>query len=152
MNRKMTRLARAGKCVGLAASDLSAACGKKVDVRMEEADTELDKTILEAIKDPLTHIVRNSVDHGIESPEVRQANGKPSEGILCLRAFHEGGQVNIEIIDDGGGINSDRVRKKAVEKGLISAEQAAAMSDRELTNLILLPGFSSVPREEPESD
>lgn len=123
--------------------DLSASCGKKVEVRMEGEETELDKTILEAIKDPLTHIVRNSVDHGIESPEERVANGKPAEGTLCLRAFHESGQVNIEIIDDGGGINVDRVRQKGIEKGLITAEQAASMSDREATNLILLPGFST---------
>ena len=123
--------------------DLSASCGKKVEVRMEGEETELDKTILEAIKDPLTHIVRNSVDHGIESPQDRVANGKPAEGTLCLRAFHESGQVNIEIIDDGGGINVDRVREKAVEKGLITAEQAATMSDREATSLILLPGFST---------
>ena len=123
--------------------DLSSSCGKKVEVRMEGADTELDKTILEAIKDPLTHIVRNSVDHGIESPEARVANGKPAEGTLLLRAFHEGGQVNIEIADDGGGINGDRVREKALEKGLITPEQAEGMKDRELTNLILLPGFST---------
>lgn len=123
--------------------DLSSACNKKVEVRMEGAETELDKTILEAIKDPLTHIVRNSVDHGIESPEDRVANGKTPEGTLCLRAFHEGGQVNIEIIDDGGGINVDRVRAKAVENGLISADVAADINDRELTNLILLPGFST---------
>ena len=123
--------------------DLSTSCKKKVEVRMEGADTELDKTILEAIKDPLTHIVRNSVDHGIELPEVRVANGKPAEGVLLLRAFHEGGQVNIEITDDGGGINAERVRDKAIEKGLITAEQAETMGNRELTNLILLPGFST---------
>ena len=123
--------------------DLSASCGKKVEVRMEGADTELDKTILEAIKDPLTHIVRNSVDHGIETSEVRVANGKPAEGVLCLRAFHEGGQVNIEIADDGGGINTDRVREKAIENGIVTAEQVATMNERELTNLILLPGFST---------
>ncbi|MHC4875006.1 MAG: chemotaxis protein CheW [Planctomycetota bacterium] len=126
--------------------DLSTSCGKKVEVKMEGEDTELDKTILEAIKDPLTHIVRNSVDHGIELPEVRVANGKPAQGTLCLRAFHESGQVNIEIIDDGGGINVDRVRSRAVERGLITPEQAATMSDRDTTNLILLPGFSTAPR------
>ena len=98
--------------------DLSQSCGKEVEVRMEGADTELDKTILEALKDPLTHIVRNSVDHGIESSEVRAANGKPAKGVLYLRAFHEGGQVNIEIADDGGGIQADRVRDKAIEKGI----------------------------------
>ena len=123
--------------------DLSMSCGKKVNVEMEGADTELDKTILEAIKDPLTHIVRNSVDHGIEPPEVRVANGKPAEGTLYLRSFHEGGQVIIEIADDGGGIHLDRVRAKAIEKNLITAEQAAAMTDRETMNLILLPGFST---------
>ena len=123
--------------------DLAQSCCKKVVVQMEGADTELDKTILEAIKDPLTHIVRNSVDHGIEPPEVRVANGKPAEGTLWLRAFHEGGQVNIEIADDGGGINLERVRAKGLEKGLITEEQAASMSDREAMQLILLPGFST---------
>ncbi|MCA9033632.1 MAG: chemotaxis protein CheA [Planctomycetaceae bacterium] len=123
--------------------DLSISCGKMVQVKMEGAETELDKTILEAIKDPLTHIVRNSVDHGIEPAEVRKAANKPEEGTLWLRAYHEGGQVNIEIADDGGGINGERVRSKAVEKGLISAEAAALMSDREAMQLILLPGFST---------
>lgn len=123
--------------------DLSIACGKQVQVLMEGAETELDKTILEAIKDPLTHIVRNSVDHGIEPAHVRAAAGKPEEGTLWLRSYHEGGQVIIEISDDGGGINCERVRSKAVEKGLITAEMAAAMSDREATQLILLPGFST---------
>ena len=124
--------------------DLSVSCGKKVNVEMEGADIELDKTILEAIKDPLTHIVRNSVDHGIEPSDVRVANGKSAEGTLWLRAFHEGGQVIIEIADDGAGIHLDRVRSKAIEKGLISAERAAAMSDREAMSLILLPGFSTI--------
>lgn len=123
--------------------DLSAQLGKHIQVKMEGAETELDKTILEAIKDPLTHIVRNSVDHGIEASEVRVANGKPAEGTLWLRAFHEGGQVNIEISDDGGGINLDRVKQKAISQGMISVEQAAGMTERELTNLILLPGFST---------
>ena len=123
--------------------DLSVTCKKKVQVKMEGADTELDKTILEAIRDPLTHIVRNSVDHGIESPEVRQSRGKSAEGTLLLRAFHEGGQVNIEISDDGGGINLSRVKEKAVGNGLITSDQAASMSDRDLMNLILLPGFST---------
>lgn len=123
--------------------DLAQQCEKRIQVKMEGADTELDKTILEAIKDPLTHIVRNSVDHGIESPADRKAAGKSPEGTLLLRAFHEGGQVNIEIIDDGGGINTERVRRIAVDKKLISAEQAAVMSDREAMQLILLPGFST---------
>lgn len=123
--------------------DLSVTCKKKVQVKMEGADTELDKTILEAIRDPLTHIVRNSIDHGIESPDVRESRGKSAEGTLLLRAFHEGGQVNIEISDDGGGINLARVKEKAITNGMITSDQAAAMSDRDLMNLILLPGFST---------
>ncbi len=123
--------------------DLSRTCGKRVRVEMEGRETELDKTIIEAIKDPLTHIIRNSVDHGIESPEKRREAGKAEEGALLLRAFHEGGQVNIEIVDDGGGIDVERVKRKALEKGLISAEQAGRMSEREATNLIFLPGFST---------
>ena len=123
--------------------DLALSCGKQVQVKMEGAETELDKTILEAIKDPLTHIVRNSVDHGIEPTDVRLAAGKPAEGTLWLRAFHEGGQVNIEVCDDGGGINLERVKQKALSQRQITDEQAATMSDRELTSLILLPGFST---------
>ena len=124
--------------------DLCNDLGKQVRIEMSGNQTELDRTIIEAIKDPLTHIVRNSVDHGIESVERRQASGKNAEGVLSLRAYHEGGQVNIEIRDDGAGINVGRVKQKAVEKGLIAAEQAARMSDREAFNLIFLPGFSTV--------
>ncbi|PIR00104.1 MAG: histidine kinase [Nitrospinae bacterium CG11_big_fil_rev_8_21_14_0_20_45_15] len=123
--------------------DLSISCGKKVRLEMQGKETELDKTLIEAIKDPLTHIVRNSVDHGIESAEVRAERGKPEEGVLLLRAFHEGGQVNIEIIDDGGGINPDKIKEKALSKGLITKEQAARMSNREFVNLIFAPGFST---------
>jgi two-component system chemotaxis sensor kinase CheA len=123
--------------------DLAISCGKEVHLEMEGKETELDKTIIEAIKDPLTHIVRNAVDHGIETPEVRKAKGKPPTGTLLLRAFHEGGQVNIEIIDDGAGVDTERVRAKAIERGLISREQASRMSDREATHLLFLPGFST---------
>jgi two-component system, chemotaxis family, sensor kinase CheA len=123
--------------------DLALACGKQVRVEMEGKETELDKTLIEAIKDPLTHIVRNSVDHGIERPEVRKAAGKDPEGRLSLRAFHEGGQVNIEISDDGAGLDQERIRAKALQKGLITADQASHMSDREIINLVFLPGFST---------
>lgn len=123
--------------------DLALSCGKQIQIKLEGADTELDRTVLEAIKDPLTHIVRNSVDHGIEPIDVRLAAGKPAEGTLWLRAFHEGGQVNIEVCDDGGGINLERVKQKAISQRLITDKQASAMSDRELTALILLPGFST---------
>jgi two-component system chemotaxis sensor kinase CheA len=123
--------------------DLSLACGKQVQLVMEGQDTELDKTIIEAIKDPLTHLVRNAVDHGIEGPEDRRAAGKPEQGLLTLRAFHEGGQVNIEIADDGGGIDPAKVRNKAIANGVITADQAAAMSDREAVNLIFAAGVST---------
>jgi len=123
--------------------DLSHTCGKQVRIEMEGVDTELDKTLLEAIKDPLTHLVRNSVDHGIEPPEKRVENGKVAEGLLVLRAFHEGGMVNIEISDDGGGIDPNKIRAKAIEKQLIAADTTQKMNDRELINLIFLPGFST---------
>ncbi len=123
--------------------DLALGCGKRVRVEMEGEETELDKTLIEAVKDPLTHLVRNSVDHGIERPEVREAAGKDPEGRLTLRAFHEGGQVNIEISDDGAGLDQERIRSKAVQKGLISADAAGRMSDREIVNLVFLPGFST---------
>ncbi len=123
--------------------DLAATCQKQVVIEMEGADTELDKTIIEAIKDPLTHIVRNSVDHGIEMPMTRVANGKSPEGHLFLRAFHEGGKVNIEIRDDGGGIDPVVIKAKAVEKGVLSADAASRLTEREALNLIFSPGFST---------
>jgi two-component system chemotaxis sensor kinase CheA len=123
--------------------DVASSCGKHVEIEMEGKETELDKTIIEAIKDPLTHLVRNSVDHGIELPEERVKKGKNPTGRLILRAFHEGGQVNIEIRDDGAGLNQERIRKKAVERGIITADQAARMNDNEIFNLIFLPGFST---------
>jgi two-component system, chemotaxis family, sensor kinase CheA len=123
--------------------DVALSCGKEVRIEMEGKETELDKTIIEAIKDPLTHLVRNSVDHGIELPADRVKAGKDRIGRLMLRAFHEGGQVNIEIIDDGAGLNRERIRQKAVERGLATAEQARRLSDREIYNLIFLPGFST---------
>src|SRR5580692_5391647 len=123
--------------------DVAATCGKRIRLEMEGKETELDKTIIEAIKDPLTHIVRNSADHGIETPAERAVTGKPVEGRLLLRAYHEGGQVIIEISDDGAGVDSEKLRRKALEKGLITAEQAAQMSERDTANLIFLPGFST---------
>lgn len=123
--------------------DVSAALGKQIQVEMYGKETELDKTILEAIKDPLTHIVRNSCDHGIETPAVRAERGKPAEGRLTLRAFHEGGQVILEIEDDGGGIDVERVKRKAVSNGLITQEQAARMSERDACGLIFAAGLST---------
>lgn len=126
--------------------DLATACGKQVRLEQEGEDTELDKAIIEAIKDPLTHIVRNAVDHGIEPPEVRVARGKPAAGTLRLRAYHEGGQINIEISDDGAGIEPDRIRRKAIERGLVAPDQAGRMNEHDLLRLIFQPGFSTADR------
>ncbi len=123
--------------------DLAVTCAKQVRIEMEGEETELDKTILEAIKDPLTHVVRNSVDHGIETPDERLAAGKPAEGVLHLRAFHEGGQVIIEVTDDGKGLDTQRILAKAIERGVVTPEQAARMGEREIGNLIFMPGFST---------
>lgn len=123
--------------------DVARSCGKEVRIEMEGKETDLDKTLIEAIKDPLTHIIRNSVDHGIEKPEERVKNGKPREGVLKLKAYHEGGYVIIEIADDGAGLNTDRIRKKALEKGVITLDQAERMSEQEVHMLIFAAGFST---------
>lgn len=126
--------------------DLSQSLKKKVDLQLEGKDVELDKTIIEAIGDPLTHLVRNAVDHGIELPEVRQRAGKRPTGKIILKAYHEAGQVNIEIADDGKGLDGHGLTQKALEKGLISEDQAKVMSEKERINLIFLPGFSTAER------
>ncbi len=130
---KMPRLVR----------DLAQLLGRRVRLEMKGQQTELDKSLLEAIKDPLTHAVRNALDHGIEPPAVREAAGKNPEGTLTLRAMHEGSHVLIEIADDGAGIAVERVRSKAIERGLIAPAQAAELSEREVLQLIFLPGFST---------
>jgi two-component system chemotaxis sensor kinase CheA len=123
--------------------DLSQSLHRKVRLVLEGQETELDKSLLEAIKDPLTHAVRNSLDHGIEPPDVRAAAGKDPEGTLKLRAYQESSHVIIEVSDDGAGIRVERVRNKAIERGLIAADRAAQLSERDLLQLIFLPGFST---------
>ena len=123
--------------------DLSSQLNKQIRVEMNGEDTELDRTILEAIKDPLTHMVRNTADHGIEMPDERAKAGKDPEGVLRLSAWHEAGQVHIEIADDGKGIDPDFMRVKCVEKGLISPDEADRMSDAQAVQLIFRPGFST---------
>jgi two-component system chemotaxis sensor kinase CheA len=123
--------------------DLALQSGKKVHLKMEGKETELDKAVIEAIQDPLTHLVRNSIDHGIEVSERRIASGKTAEGHLWLRAFHEGGQVNIEVSDDGGGIDPVSVKRKAIERGMLTSERARLMDVQEAINLVFLPGFST---------
>ncbi len=123
--------------------DVAQELGKQVRLELAGRETELDRTIIESIKDPLTHVVRNSIDHGIELPDRRTQAGKAATGLLFIRAYHEGGQVNIEISDDGAGINAARVKQKALDKGLITPEQAARLNDREAAALIFLPGLST---------
>ncbi|MEM9483441.1 MAG: Hpt domain-containing protein, partial [Cyanobacteria bacterium P01_F01_bin.116] len=123
--------------------DISLSLGKQVQLEMDGEETELDKTLIEAIADPLTHLVRNCVDHGIETPSERALAGKPEVGQLFLRAFHESGYVNIEIADDGKGIDAGQIKIKAVQRGLITAEQAARMGEQEALNLVFLPGLST---------
>ena len=123
--------------------DLARTCGRDVRVEFSGQETGLDKSLLEAIKDPLTHAVRNAVDHGIESPTDRVLAGKPAEGCLRLKAFHQSGSVVVEVSDDGAGIPMERVLAKAIERNLVTAEQAASMSEREALQLIFLPGFST---------
>jgi len=123
--------------------DLSRELGKKVKLIIEGEDTELDKSIIEEIGDPLVHMIRNSVDHGIEPPEERKAKGKPEEGTVWLRAYNEGNMIVIEIKDDGKGMDPEMLKKKAIEKGIITESEAANMSDKEAFMLIFKPGFST---------
>ncbi len=123
--------------------DLSQSLGRRVHLEMEGQETELDKSLLEAIKDPLTHALRNALDHGIESPEDRKAAGKNPEGLIKLRSVQEGSHVVIEVSDDGAGIAVEKVRDKAIERGLITPDRAALLGERELLQLIFLPGFST---------
>jgi two-component system chemotaxis sensor kinase CheA len=123
--------------------DLGMQLKKSIRLEMEGRETELDKTLLEAVKDPLTHLVRNSVDHGIEAADARKAAGKPVEGVLTLRARHESGQVVVEVADDGAGIDPVKLGKKAVERGLITVAQLDRMSPADILQLIFLPGFST---------
>jgi two-component system chemotaxis sensor kinase CheA len=121
--------------------EVGAQVGKPVRLVTEGEGTEVDKTVIERLTDPLTHMIRNAIDHGLESPEKRAAAGKPAEGVVKLAAFHRSGRIVIEVSDDGGGINRERVKGIAVEKGLISPE--AQLSDEEIDNLIFMPGFST---------
>jgi two-component system chemotaxis sensor kinase CheA len=121
--------------------DVSRELGKDIELIISGEDTELDKTVVEQINDPLTHLVRNAIDHGIEPAEARLARGKPTKGTVRLNAYHDSGAIVIEISDDGGGLKRDRILAKAVERGLVPA--GSTLSDREVFNLIFEPGFST---------
>lgn len=122
--------------------DLCKTLNKNVELVLEGEDTELDRTVIDEIGDPMVHLIRNSMDHGIEHPDERKAIGKPEKGILKIAAYQEGSGVVIEVSDDGAGIDPERVKKKAIERGIITEDRAAIMSDDEATQIVLLPGFS----------
>lgn len=126
--------------------DLGKQCGKQVQLDMQGGDTELDKSMLETIADPLVHLVRNAIDHGIEKPYLRKIKGKPETGHLVVRAFQETGQVHIEVSDDGAGLDLERIRKKAVDAGIVAADRAMVISESELRNSVFLPGFTTADR------
>ncbi len=123
--------------------DVAKQCGRQVELVMSGQDTDLDKSLLDSIAEPLTHLVRNAVSHGIESPEERTKNGKPAQGKLRLNAYHQGNQVIIEVTDDGRGIDAQKVKAKAVQQGLLSADEATHLSEAQVFDLVFRPGFST---------
>lgn len=142
----LTRMQPVGKVLtkfNRVVRDIAQNVGKQIELRLEGVDTELDKSLIEAIKDPLTHIVRNSCDHGLEVPEEREKAGKSPIGLILIRSFHEGGQVIIEISDNGRGLNRERLINKAVANGILPQAQADTISDREAYQLIFHPGLST---------
>lgn len=143
MRTRMQPIGNAWRKLPRTIRDLCAETGKEIDFEMRGEETELDRQVLQAIRDPLTHLIRNAADHGIEDPEERLEAGKPETGKIVLEALHEGGHIVIEVRDDGRGIDPDGVRKKAVERGLVSAAEAEQMSDSRIQQYIFEPGFST---------
>lgn len=143
MNTRMQPIGRLFKKYPRLARDLARQLGKDVELELSGEATEIDKTMIEDLNDPLVHLVRNAVDHGVESAEQRAAAGKPSKSIVKLSARQEGDHILITITDDGKGMNAEVLRKKAVEKGLITAEEASALSEDQSLNLVFMPGFST---------
>jgi two-component system chemotaxis sensor kinase CheA len=143
MKTRMQPIGNAWQKLPRIVRDLARDLGRNIDLDMHGSDTELDRQVLELIRDPLTHMVRNSADHGIEAPDERRARGKSEAGTITLRAFHEGGHVIIEVSDDGKGLAADKIRERAVERGLVSAAVAESMSPVQLQRFIFAPGFST---------
>lgn len=143
MNTRMVQVSRVFNKFPRVVRDLARQSDKKIDLEIEGEDTELDKSLIEEIGDPLTHLIRNAADHGIESPEERREQGKPEQGTIRLAARHEGNHIIIEIEDDGAGIDPEAVKEKAINKGLISQKEAREMTDKEAYDLIFEPGFST---------
>jgi two-component system chemotaxis sensor kinase CheA len=143
MKTRMQPIGSAWKKLPRIVRDASNDLHKKIDLVMEGEATELDRQVLELIKDPLTHMIRNSCDHGVETIEQRLATGKSENGTIKLRAYHEGGHILIEVSDDGAGLNTDRIRSKAIEKGVIDIAESMAMTEAQIHRLIFAPGFST---------
>lgn len=140
---RMVPVSQVARKFPAAVREMARKCGKSVNVVLEGIETELDKAILEEISDPLTHIIRNAVDHGIETAEERRRQGKSSEGTILIKAEHEGDRISVMVEDDGAGLNEERILKKAVEKGIISAKLAERLTQKEIHQLIFSPGFST---------
>lgn len=143
MSTRMQPIANAWRKLPRIVRDVSSGLGKQIELQMAGAQTELDRQVLESIKDPLMHMVRNAADHGLELPEERRSVGKPEKGQIRLNAYHEGGQILVEIADDGRGLDVDRIRAKAIERGITTAEDARRLSDEQIFPFIFEPGFST---------
>jgi two-component system, chemotaxis family, sensor kinase CheA len=143
MKTRMQPIGNAWQKLPRIVRDLSAELGKQIDLEMQGADTELDRQVLDLIKDPLTHMVRNSADHGLETPQERRAAGKPERARIRLSAYHEGGHIIIQIADDGRGLNTERIKAKAIAQGLVSEAEIAKLSEAQIQKFIFVPGFST---------
>ena len=143
MKTRMQPIGNAWQKLPRIVRDLSAELGKDIELEMHGADTELDRQVLERIKDPLTHMVRNSADHGLETPAERIAAGKPEKGTIRLTAYHEGGHIIISVADDGRGLDTERIRDKALANGLATEAELDKMSEAQIQKFIFTPGFST---------
>jgi two-component system, chemotaxis family, sensor kinase CheA len=143
MKTRMQPIGNAWQKLPRIVRDLCKELGKQIDLEMQGADTELDRQVLDLIKDPLTHMVRNSADHGLETPAERRAAGKPERGCIRLSAYHEGGHIIIQIADDGRGLNTERIKAKAIAQGLASEAEIAKLSEAQIQKFIFVPGFST---------
>jgi two-component system, chemotaxis family, sensor kinase CheA len=143
MKTRMQPIGNAWQKLPRIVRDLSAELGKQIDLEMHGADTELDRQVLDLVKDPLTHMVRNSADHGLETPQERRAADKPERGRIRLSAYHEGGHIIIQIADDGRGLNAERIKAKAIAQGLVSEVEIAKLSEAQIQKFIFVPGFST---------
>jgi two-component system chemotaxis sensor kinase CheA len=143
MKTRMQPIGRTFQQLPRIVRDIAAGQHKEIDVEMHGTDTELDRAVLEVIKDPLAHMVRNSADHGLETPDERRALGKPERGVIRLNAYHEGSSIIIEVADDGRGLNTEKIRTKAIANGVATAAEIAKMSEAQIHKFIFTPGFST---------